>query len=207
MPYETSEAHFVSIKRSSGATDSVSRGGQRAKRGRLATPAAAMEEPRAGQFAGAKQGAERAALVAFDLEGRAAVWQVEHASRNASTWSLQQAFLDGVEELFGLLERQAQMLDTLVVFLQGDNVGDGFFLAIIVAHDELQFHTHGGASPGSGGGGMMQAILPEFVAYPQHLHALPHPDAICRLGEAAGAATGSHTVAQTCDATCGWLRR
>ena len=35
--------------------------------------------------------------------------------------------------------------------LQGDDIGDGFFLTIIVAHDELQFDTHGRASPGSSG--------------------------------------------------------
>jgi hypothetical protein len=29
------------------------------------------------------------------------------------------------------------MLDASVVFLQGDDIGDGFFMAIIAAHDEL----------------------------------------------------------------------
>ena len=39
-------------------------------------------------------------------------------------------------------------------------------------YDELEFHTHGRAPSGLSGGCMMQAILPEFVDYPQHLHAL-----------------------------------
>jgi hypothetical protein len=47
---------------------------------------------------------------------------------------------------------QAQMLDALGVLLQCDDVGDSFFLAIIAAEDELQFHTPGGAPPGLNGG-------------------------------------------------------
>jgi hypothetical protein len=87
---------------------------------------------------------------------------------------MQQAFLDRGEELFGLPECQAQVLDTLGVLLHGDDVSDGFFLAIITAHDELEFDAHGRAPPGLRGRCMMQAILSEFVAYPQHLHALAH---------------------------------
>jgi hypothetical protein len=34
------------------------------------------------------------------------------------------------------------MLDALGVLLQGDDVGNGFFMAIIAAHDELEFHMH-----------------------------------------------------------------
>src|SRR5215467_9512625 len=64
------------------------------------------------------------------------------------------------------------MLEALGVLLQGDEVCHGFFTAIIAAHDQLQFNTHGECSSGSGGGGMMQVILPEFVDYPQLLHAL-----------------------------------
>jgi hypothetical protein len=67
---------------------------------------------------------------------------------------------------------QAQMLETCVVLFQDDDVGDGGFMAIIITNDELQFDAHGGASLGLGGRGMMQAILPEIVPYPQHLHAL-----------------------------------
>jgi hypothetical protein len=51
-------------------------------------------------------------------------------------------------------------------------VSDGFFLAIIAAHDKLEFDVHRKTPPGLSGGCMMQATLPEFVEYPQHLHAL-----------------------------------
>jgi hypothetical protein len=64
------------------------------------------------------------------------------------------------------------MLDALGVLLQGDDVGDSFFLAILGADDELQFDAPGRAPPELRGGCMMQAILPEFVDYPQHLPAL-----------------------------------
>jgi hypothetical protein len=64
------------------------------------------------------------------------------------------------------------MLDALSVLLQGDDVGDDFFLAIIAAHDELEFDAHGRAPLGLRGRGMMQAMLPEFVAYPRLLYAL-----------------------------------
>jgi hypothetical protein len=61
---------------------------------------------------------------------------------------VEQVFLDTIEELFGLLECQAQLLKASVVFFQGDNIGDGFFLAIIAAYDKLTFGAHGEAPPG-----------------------------------------------------------
>jgi hypothetical protein len=39
------------------------------------------------------------------------------------------------------------MLDTLRVFLQGDDVRRTSFLAILGAYDELKFDTHGGTPP------------------------------------------------------------
>ena len=66
-----------------------------------------------------------------------------------------------------------------VVFLQGDDISDSFFLAIIAAHDELEFDAHRRAPPRLHGGCMMQAILPEFAVYPQHLHALPAYVRLC----------------------------
>ena len=59
--------------------------------------------------------------------------------------------LEGAEELFGLRQGQPEMLDALVVLVEGDDIGDGLFLTLIAAHDELQFDTHTGASPGSSG--------------------------------------------------------
>ena len=95
---------------------------------------------------------------------------------------LQHAVLDGVEELLCLRERQTQMLNASVVFLQGDDIGDRFFLAIITKN-ALQFDAHRECSSGSGGGGMMEVILPGFVAYPQLLHALDRP--LCGGGQIA----------------------
>jgi len=85
---------------------------------------------------------------AFGLEGGAAVRAGRGPVEKRLNLVLQQAFLKRVEELFGLPECQAQMLDALGVLLQGDEVGDGFCLAIIAAHDELEFDAHGRAPPG-----------------------------------------------------------
>src|SRR5262249_57547819 len=64
------------------------------------------------------------------------------------------------------------MLYAFVVFVERDHIGDGLFLTLIAAYDELKFDTHTGASPGSSGRGMIQAIVPELIYNPQHLPAL-----------------------------------
>ena len=43
------------------------------------------------------------------------------------------------------------MFDALVVLGEGDDIGDGLFMTVIVTDDELQFDAHTGASPGSSG--------------------------------------------------------
>jgi hypothetical protein len=43
------------------------------------------------------------------------------------------------------------MLDALVVFVERNHIGDGFFMILIAAHDKLKFDTHTGASPGLSG--------------------------------------------------------
>jgi len=91
-------------------------------------------------------------MIAFGFEGGAAVRAGRGPVEKRIHLVLQQAFLDGVEELFGLPECQAQMLDALGVLLQGDEVGDGFFMAIVAAYDELEFDAHGRAPPGLRGG-------------------------------------------------------
>ena len=52
--------------------------------------------------------------------------------------------LGSTEQLFGLRQGQPEMLDTLGIFVEGDDIGDGLFLTLIVTHDELQFDTHTG---------------------------------------------------------------
>jgi hypothetical protein len=63
----------------------------------------------------------------------------------------QQVTLGGAEQVFGFRQGQPEMLDALVILVQGDDIGDGFFVTLIVTHDELQFDTHTVASPGSSG--------------------------------------------------------
>jgi hypothetical protein len=91
-----------------------------------------------------KQGAERAGMGAFNLQWGAAVLASGARTENRGNLSLEHTVLDDFEELLRLRERQAEMLDASVVFLQGNDIGDGFFMALIAAHDELEFHTHGG---------------------------------------------------------------
>jgi hypothetical protein len=37
------------------------------------------------------------------------------------------------------------MLDALAVFVERDHIGDGLFVTLIAAHDELKFDTQTGA--------------------------------------------------------------
>jgi hypothetical protein len=62
---------------------------------------------------------------------------------------LEEVLLQGAEEVFGLRQSQPEMLDALMVFVKGDDIGDGLFITLIVTHDKLQFDAHTGASPGS----------------------------------------------------------
>jgi hypothetical protein len=64
---------------------------------------------------------------------------------------LEEALLESTEELFGLRQSQPEMLDALVVLVEDKDIGDGFFLTVIVTDDELQFDAHRRASPGSSG--------------------------------------------------------
>ena len=94
---------------------------------------------------------------------------------------LEEVALEGAEQLFGLGQGQPEMLDALVVLVEGDDIGDGLFMTFIVTHDELQFDTHTGASPGSSDRCIAQAILPDFHGFPQHLPALAHGQS-CGIG-------------------------
>src|SRR5438445_13371667 len=98
-------------------------------------------------------------MIAFGLEGSAAVWTGRARVEKSVNLLLQHASLDGVQELFGLPECQAQMLDALGVLLQGDEVGDGFFMAIVAAHDELGFDARARARAGLSGDWMTTGVL------------------------------------------------
>jgi hypothetical protein len=59
--------------------------------------------------------------------------------------------LQSTEELFGLRQGQPEMLDVLAVFVERNHIGDGLFMTLIAAYNELKFDTHTGASPGLSG--------------------------------------------------------
>ena len=96
-----------------------------------------------------KQSAKRAAAVGLELERRAAVRARRMRVEKSVDLLLEEVSLEGAKELFGLGQTQPEMLDALVVLVEGDDISDGFFMTVIVTHDALQFDTHTGASPGS----------------------------------------------------------
>jgi len=87
--------------------------------------------------------------VGFHLEHGATVRACGTWVEKGGNLLVKQVSLQGAEELFGLRQGQPEMLEASVVLLEGDHLGDGLFLTLIAAHDELQFDTHTGASPGS----------------------------------------------------------
>src|SRR5215471_6655677 len=131
-----------------------------------------MLQPRTGELQRAKQGAKRSAAMGLELERRPAVWTGRTRVEKGVDLLLKEVSLDGIEELFGLRQGQPEMLDALLVLVEGDDIGDGLFLTLIVTDDKLQFGTHRRASPGSSGRRRVHAILPDFDGFPQHLHAL-----------------------------------
>src|SRR5262245_12407144 len=131
-----------------------------------------MLQPRTVELQCAKQGAKRAPRAGFQVQRRPAVRAVRGRIEKGVDLLLEEVLLQGAEEVFGLRQGQPEMLDALMVLVEGDDIGDGLFLTLIVTHDKVQFDTHTGASPGSSDRGIAQAILPEFCSYPQHLPAL-----------------------------------
>src|SRR2546426_1511539 len=108
-----------------------------------------MLQPRTVELKRSKQGAKRAARASFQGQRRPAVWAIRARVEKGIDLLLEEVPLQGAEELLGLRQGQPKMLDALIVLVQGDDIGDGLFLTLIVTHDELQFDTHTGASPGS----------------------------------------------------------
>ena len=50
---------------------------------------------------------------------------------------LEEVSLEGAEKVFGLGQGQPEMLDALMVLIEGDDIGDSLFITLIVTHDEL----------------------------------------------------------------------
>jgi hypothetical protein len=108
-----------------------------------------MLQPRTVELKRAKQGTKRPAGAGLELERRPAVPARRTRVEKGVDLLLEEMPLEGAEELFGLGQGQPKMLDALIVLVEGDDIGDGLFITLIVTHDELQFDTHTGASPGS----------------------------------------------------------
>src|SRR3989441_2638474 len=108
-----------------------------------------MLQPRAIELKRAKQGAKRPVSAGLELERCAAVRAIRARVEKGVDLLLEEVPLQGAEEVFGLRQGQPEMLDALMVLVEGDDIGDGLFITLIVTHDELQFDTHTGASPGS----------------------------------------------------------
>jgi hypothetical protein len=83
------------------------------------------------------------------VQRRPAVWAIRARVEKGGDLLLEEVLLQGAKEVFGLRQGQPEMLDALMVLVEGDEIGDSLFLTLIVTHDELQFDTHTGASPGS----------------------------------------------------------
>src|SRR5215470_12115734 len=110
-----------------------------------------MLEPQTIDLKGAEQGAKRAAAAGLELEGCAAVRARRMRGEKGVNLLLQEVSLKGAEQLFGLGQAEPEMFDALVILVEGDDIGDGFFVTVIVTNDELQFDAHRGASPDSSG--------------------------------------------------------
>src|SRR5215510_13324628 len=121
-----------------------------------------MLQPRTVELKCAKQGAKRAPRAGFQMQRRPAVRAIRARVEKGSDLLLEEVPLQGAEEVFGLREGQPEMLDALMVLVEGDDVRDGLFFKLIVTHDELQFDPHTRASRSSRDGSIAQGILPEF---------------------------------------------
>ena len=87
----------------------------------------------------------------LELEGCTAVRACRMRVEKGVNLLLQDVSLEGAEQLFGLGQAYPEMFDALVILVKGDDIGDGFFVTVIVTDDELQFDAHSRTSPGSCG--------------------------------------------------------
>jgi hypothetical protein len=88
---------------------------------------------------------------ALSLRGVAQAGHVAWSVEQGGDWLLEDGVLEGTEAVFGLSQSQPEMLEALVVLVEGKDLGDGFFLTVIVTDDAWQFDAHSRASPGSSG--------------------------------------------------------
>src|SRR5215467_11392066 len=100
--------------------------------------AVAMIKPWTVELKRAKQGAKLAARACFEMQRRPAVRTIRVCVEKGVDLVPQEVPLGSTEQLFGLRQGQPEMLDTLVIFVEGDDIGDGLFITRIVTHNELQ---------------------------------------------------------------------
>src|SRR6266581_5560430 len=108
-----------------------------------------MLQPRTVELQRAKQGAKRAPRAGFQVQRRPAVRAIRARVEKGGDVLVEEVPLQGAAEVFGLRQGQPEMLDALMVLVEGDEIGDGLCITLIVTQDEWQFDTHTGASPGS----------------------------------------------------------
>ena len=141
-----SEAHFVSMNSSSGATESV----RRAFRGRkvvgLAALATTMIEAWTGQGRGAKERAEGARVIPFDPESLSTVVTLGMGGDKGSRLLFHQMLLERLEDGLRFGQREAEMLDPLVRLLHHRDLVDLLFMTILCTQDKLHLDLHGVSS-------------------------------------------------------------
>jgi len=106
-----------------------------------------MVQPRTGESDRAKQRAEDARVVLFDPE-RLPTGVTPGMGRDKGRGLLfHKALLKRGEDLLRFGEGQTEVLNTLAGLLQDHHIDEGFFVAIVVAHHELDFELHGSCPP------------------------------------------------------------
>ena len=75
---------------------------------------------------------------------------------------LEEVSLEGAEQVCRRGHASPEMFDACVMLGEGDDIGDGFFVTVIVTDDTWQFDAHPGTAPGSSGQCIGQVIFSEF---------------------------------------------
>jgi len=96
-----------------------------------------MFKPRAVELKRAKQGAKREMRTGLELERRPTVWTRRARIEKGVNLLVEEMSLEGAEQVFGLGQGQPEMLNALVLFVEGEDISDGFFITLIVTNDEL----------------------------------------------------------------------
>jgi len=68
---------------------------------------------------------------------RYCVWTRRALIEKGVNLLLEEMSLEGAEQVFGLGQGQPEMLNALVLYVEGEDISDGFFITLIVTNDEL----------------------------------------------------------------------